>query len=218
MMLFSVVVQVLHESLNPSEQRSLMDVSDALAHLRLFGGAPSSGGGVGGREPSSASASAANNDGDGWNNTSAVVVVSRILDLVRGGGGGGPPGGGMQGGKLVRHCVSFLVMRSPSTTIGGGSDQRTDTRGGHYWILDGRLATATMMPRVMLLPPRGRGRGGRRRPIDRPAESTRPRTSKHHRTDSGDEIRRTMPVRAPVRGYTIRMTIRSSIIWTKRKV
>ena len=70
------------ESLRPSEQRSLEDVSDALAHLRLFGGAPSSGGGVGGRGPSSASASAANNDVDGSNNTSAVVVVSGILDLV----------------------------------------------------------------------------------------------------------------------------------------
>ena len=124
----------------------------------------------------------------------------------------------MRGGKLVRHCVSFRVMRSPSTTIGGGGDQRTDTRGGHYWILDGRLATATTMPRVMMLPPRGRGRGGRRRPIDRLAESPRPRMSKHHRTDNVNEIRRTMPARAPVCGYTIRTTIRSSMIWTKRKV
>ena len=104
-----VVVSVLHESLRPSEQRSLEDVSDALAHLRLLGGAPSSGGGgVGGRGPSSASASAANNDVDG----SAVVVVSGMLDLVRRGGGGGP-GGGMRGGQartplrtLPRHEVA----------------------------------------------------------------------------------------------------------------
>ena len=86
-----VVVPVMHESLRPSEQRSLEDVSDALVHLRLFGGAPSSGGGggVGGRGPSSVSAAAANNDVDGSNKTSAVVVVSGILDLVRRGGGGG---------------------------------------------------------------------------------------------------------------------------------
>jgi len=129
-----VVVPVLHESLRPSEQRSLEDVSDALVHLRLFGGAPSSGGGVGGHGPSSASASAA------ASNTSAVVVVSGIVDLVRRGGGSGR-GGGMRGGKLVRHCVPFRVMRSPSTTIGGGGggDRRTDARGGHYWILDGRV-------------------------------------------------------------------------------
>jgi len=46
----------------------------------------------------------------------------------------------MRGGKLVRHCVPFRIMRSPSTTIGGGGgDRKTDTRGGHYWILDGRV-------------------------------------------------------------------------------
>ena len=71
-----VVVPVLHESLRPSEQRSLEDVSDALVHLRSFGGAPSNGGGgIGGHGPSSASASAANN------NSTARIIRRRLLSF-----------------------------------------------------------------------------------------------------------------------------------------
>jgi len=103
-----IVVPVLYQSIQPSEHRSLEDVSDAFVHLNLAANNSNS---LHHHEPSS-------------NDTS---VMSGVMDLVRRGGSGG------LGGKLMRNCISFHIMKSVSNNT---SSMTLDERDSCYWILE----------------------------------------------------------------------------------
>ena len=53
--------------------------------------------------------------------------VSGVMDLVRRGGSGG------LGGKLIRHCIPFHIMKSLSNS---SSNMTMDERDDCYWILE----------------------------------------------------------------------------------
>jgi len=105
-----IVVPVLYESLQPSEHRSIEDVSDAFVHLNL-----AANGSVHQHESSS-------------NDSNSTSVMSGVMDLVRRGGSGG------LGGKLIRHCKPFHIMKSVSNS--SSMIMTKDARDDCYWVLE----------------------------------------------------------------------------------
>mmetsp|Transcript_21678 Transcript_21678/g.45415 ORF Transcript_21678/g.45415 Transcript_21678/m.45415 type:complete len:452 (-) Transcript_21678:46-1401(-) len=107
-----IVAPILYESLRPSEHRCLEDIADAMLHLNLMEDNP--------------------RVSDHPNST---PVISGVIDLVRRGGGGGGGGGKADmGGKLIRHCVPFNIMRAMMSKH--SISPLDDARGSCYWILD----------------------------------------------------------------------------------
>lgn len=104
-----IIAPILYESLRPSEHRCLEDMADAMVHLNLVNAA--------GYASDSTS-----------NDSNSKVISSGVMDVVRRGGGGR---GGL-GGKLMRNCVPFCIMRA---NISNGT-YPVDTRDTCYWILD----------------------------------------------------------------------------------
>ena len=98
-----IVVPILYESLRPSEHRCLEDVSDAMVHINLL--------------DSPAEESVSQNS---MNCT--AVMLSGVMDLVRRGGGG-------LGGKFIRHCIPFHIMRL-------SSNKNKNMRDSCYWVLE----------------------------------------------------------------------------------
>lgn len=103
-----IIVPILYESLRPSEHRCLEDIADSMIHLNVMDTQ---------RRVSASS----------LNDPNSTTVISGVMDLVRRGGGGG----GNLGGKLIRHCVPFHIMRAAS--IGTFP---LDARDSCYWVLD----------------------------------------------------------------------------------
>ena len=110
-----IVAPILYESIRPSDHRYLEDISDAMLHVSLVG--------EGSSNPSSSSSASASSSSTG-------VISSGVLDLVRRGGSRG------LGGKFIRHCIPFHVMRLKTPTAAAATTAYGQFQSSYYWILD----------------------------------------------------------------------------------
>lgn len=110
-----IVAPILYESIRPSDHRYLEDISDAMLHVSLVG--------EGSSNPSGSSSSSASSSSTG-------VISSGVLDLVRRGGSRG------LGGKFIRHCIPFHVMRLKPPTAAAATTTNGQFQSSYYWILD----------------------------------------------------------------------------------